>query len=210
MEANDLGQDHGDRLTEHDCLRLNTTDAPTRDTESIDHGRVRVSADDGVRVEHVVAVEDDARQVLQVHLVHNTGAWWHNLEVVEGLGAPLEELEALAIALELELFVFLGGAGDTRGVHLDGVIDDEVDGAERVDLGGVATETLHGVTHCGKVHHGRHTAKIINNHSRVNNNAMMMMMMSQIKFKSRVPCRSLIVIIFLISPILLVLALLLT
>ena len=89
----------------------------------------------------------------------DTRAWRHNLKVVEGLGAPLEELEALAVTLELELFVLLGGAGNTSGINLDGVIDDEVDGAERVDLGGITAETLHGITHSGKIHNSGHTTK---------------------------------------------------
>jgi hypothetical protein len=43
-----------------------------------------------------------ARQVLEVHLVHDARAGRHDAEVVEGLLAPAQELVALAVALELE------------------------------------------------------------------------------------------------------------
>ena len=88
-----------------------------------------VRADNGVWVEHVIAVEDNAGKVLQVHLMDNTRTWRHDLEVIEGFGTPFEELEALTISMEFELFVLLGGSCNTSSIDLDRVIDDEVDGA---------------------------------------------------------------------------------
>ena len=120
----------------------------------------------------------------------DTRAWRHNLEVVEGLRAPLEELESLAVTLELELFVLLGGAGDTSSIDLNGVIDDEVDGAEWVDLAWVTSETLHGVTHSCQIDNSWYSTKIFKN-SRVSNEQLN----TKIKFKSRVKCTSKIVII---------------
>ena len=71
-----------------------------------------ISPDDGVRIEHVATVEDDRGQVLEIDLMDNTGTWWHDPEVVEGLGAPLKELEALSISGELKkLVLFLGVGG---------------------------------------------------------------------------------------------------
>jgi len=46
---------------------------------------VGVSADQRVGVQAAILVEDNAGQVLQVHLVHNTGAGGHDEEVLEGL-----------------------------------------------------------------------------------------------------------------------------
>ena len=129
VEADNLGQDHRDGLTKHDSLSLDTANTPAGDTKTIDHGRVGVSADDGVRVEHVLTVEHNAGKVLKVDLMDDTRAGRHDLEVVEGLGAPLEELESLAITLELEALVVFTGVGSAGGIDLDGVIDDEVNGA---------------------------------------------------------------------------------
>lgn len=72
VETDDLRKHHGDGLSKHDSLSLNTTDTPTSDTKTVDHGCVRVSADDGVRVEHVIAVEHNTCEVLKVDLMDDT------------------------------------------------------------------------------------------------------------------------------------------
>jgi hypothetical protein len=122
---------------------------------------VRVSSDDGVRIEHVVLVKADTSEVLKVDLMDNTRARGYNLEVVEGFGAPLEELEALTVASELEFLVEVLGVECASSVDLDRVINDEVNGAEGVYLGGVTTETLHGVTHGSEINDGGHTTERI-------------------------------------------------
>ena len=119
LVADDLGQDHGDGLAEHDGLSLDTAHAPANDAEAVDHGGVRVGADDGVGVDDVGVGEADAGEVLEVDLVDDAGAGGHDEHVLEGLGAPLEEGEALAVPLELELLV-LAERGIIAGkVHLN-------------------------------------------------------------------------------------------
>ena len=44
-ETDHLGQEHRDRLTEHRRLGLDPTDAPADHSEAVDHGRVRIGAD---------------------------------------------------------------------------------------------------------------------------------------------------------------------
>ena len=46
-------------------------------------------------------------------------------------------------------------------VDLNGVVDDELSGLERVDLFGVATEGTHSVTHGGQIDDGRHTGEVL-------------------------------------------------
>jgi len=84
VETNDLGKHHGDGLAKHDSLSLNTTNTPASNAETVDHSSVRISADNRVWVEHVVTVEDNTGEVLEVDLMDNTRAGRHNLEVVEG------------------------------------------------------------------------------------------------------------------------------
>lgn len=67
-----------------------TTDAPADNTQPVDHGRVRVSADDRVGVQGVGVGEHHSPQVLEVDLVHDSGARRHNQHVPEGLGSPLQ------------------------------------------------------------------------------------------------------------------------
>jgi hypothetical protein len=117
--SDDFGKDHGDGLTKHDSFGFNTTNTPTGNTETVDHGSVRVSTDDGIGVEHVLTVHNNASEVLKVDLMDDTGAWGNDLEVVEGLRAPLKELEALAVTFEFHLFVEFGSIPGAGGIDLN-------------------------------------------------------------------------------------------
>ena len=121
---------------------------------------MRVSSDDRVWVEHVVSVEDNTGKVFEVNLMNDSRAWWHNFEVIKCLGSPLEELESLTVSSEFEEFVLLFGVGSSCGIDLDGVINDEVNWDERVDLGRVSTESGHGITHGCQIDNSWYTAKI--------------------------------------------------
>ena len=54
-EADHLRDQHRDRLAEHRRLGLDPTNAPAEDAEPVDHGRVRVRPDEGVRKRAPVA-----------------------------------------------------------------------------------------------------------------------------------------------------------
>jgi len=73
LETHDFGQDHGDRLAQHDCFGLNTADAPACHAQTVDHRRVGVSSDQRVRVQDVLFIfEDHSGQMLQVDLMHDS------------------------------------------------------------------------------------------------------------------------------------------
>ena len=74
LEADDARDEHGDRLAEHRGLGLDAADAPAQHAEAVDHGGVRVGADEGVGVRLAVADHDRAGQVLDVDLVDDAGA----------------------------------------------------------------------------------------------------------------------------------------
>ncbi len=103
--ADDLREEHRDRLAEHRRLGLDAANAPAEDAEAVDHRRVRVGADERVGVRGAVAAEHDLREVFEVDLVHDAGAGRHDAEVLERLLAPAQELVALAVALVLALHV---------------------------------------------------------------------------------------------------------
>jgi hypothetical protein len=109
-EADHLRDEHRQRLADHGCLRLDAADTPAEHTDAVDHRRVRVGSDERVRKREAVAILDDAREVLQVDLMADSGARRHDLEVVERDLPPAQELVALPVALELELDV--AGEGD--------------------------------------------------------------------------------------------------
>src|SRR5690349_13983994 len=97
-----------------------------------------VGADQGVRegdrFASVLAGPDAARDMLEIDLVADASAGRDNLEIVERLAAPLQELVALAIACIFQFDVAVEGLGRAELVDHHAVIDDEVDGDERVDL----------------------------------------------------------------------------
>ena len=74
-----------------------------------------------------------ARQVFEVHLVHDAEAGRHDAEGLEGLHAPLHELVALAVALELELHVQVERIRAAVVVDHDRVIDHQVHRHQRLD-----------------------------------------------------------------------------
>ncbi|GAA3040369.1 hypothetical protein GCM10020000_18590 [Streptomyces olivoverticillatus] len=74
LEADDARDEHGDRLAEHRGLGLDAADAPAEHAEAVDHGGVRVGADEGVGVGLAAPDHDGAGQVLDVHLVDDAGA----------------------------------------------------------------------------------------------------------------------------------------
>jgi hypothetical protein len=89
---------------------------PSTHAQAVDHSGVRVGTHHTIGVQHVrlrapcLACEHHAREVLEVHLVHDSGAWWDDEEVFECFGSPLKEGEALAVALVFEFLVFLDGS----------------------------------------------------------------------------------------------------
>ena len=48
LHADDFGQEHVDRLAEHDAFGLDAADAPADDAEAVDHRGVAVGADEGI------------------------------------------------------------------------------------------------------------------------------------------------------------------
>jgi hypothetical protein len=128
FHTDNFRQQHVRRLAEHDGFGFNATNAPAEHAEAVDHGRVRVGADDRVRVDIGVATnflgERAAGEILEVDLVHDAHAGRHHAEVRQRLLAPLQELVALLVALELELEVVLLGGLAVERVDLHRVVDD--------------------------------------------------------------------------------------
>ena len=156
LEADDPRDEHRDGLAEHRGLGLDAADAPAEHAEAVDHRGVRVGADErvgvGLRRSRVIT---DAREVLDVDLVHDAGAGRDDLELVEGALAPAQELVALLVAAVLEVDVALEGVRRAEDVDDHRVVDDQLGGGERVDLRRVAAELGDGLAHGGEVDDAR-------------------------------------------------------
>ncbi|MND89956.1 hypothetical protein D3C80_820310 [compost metagenome] len=165
LEADDFRDQHGDRLTQHGGLGLDAAYAPAQDGQAVDHGGVAVGAYDGVGIGDgllaFVQGPDGLGQVLQVDLVADAGAGRHDAEVVEGRRAPAQEVVALDVALILALDVLAEGLGVAEVVDHDRVVDDQVDGDQRIDLLGVGAQLVHGVAHGGQVDHGGNAGEVL-------------------------------------------------
>ena len=109
VHADHVGRQEIHRLTQHASFCLDAAHTPAHHTDAIDHGGVAVSAHQGVGVIDVLAghrfVVHAAREIFQVDLVNNADAGRDDLEGIEGLHAPLHELIALLVALELQFHV---------------------------------------------------------------------------------------------------------
>ena len=90
----------------------------------------------------------------------------YHAEIGKGLLPPAQELEPLAIPLELDVHVPLECTGRPGLVHLDGMVDHQVHRDERVDASRIAPQPLHRRAHRGQVHHGGYAGEILEEHPR--------------------------------------------
>ncbi len=87
FEAHNVRDQHGNGLAEHRRFGLDAPDTPAQDAKAVDHCRVRVRTDHGVRVGAsptvFFCIENNAAQIFQVDLVHDTGVRRDDAEILE-------------------------------------------------------------------------------------------------------------------------------
>ena len=92
FEADDFGNQHRERLAEHGGFRFDAADAPAEDAEAVDHRGVRIGADErigkGVQRRFAVWLENDAREIFEIHLVADAGVRRDDFEIAERLFVP--------------------------------------------------------------------------------------------------------------------------
>ena len=86
-------------------------------------------------------------------------------EVIEGSGSPFKELKSFIISLELDFFIFFPGVFDSCLINLNAVIDDEIDGAEGVDFGGISSESGYCISHGSEVDNCGYSCEILEDDS---------------------------------------------
>ncbi len=161
-EPDHLGYEHRDGLAEHGRLRLDPAHSPAEHSEPVDHGGVRVGADQRVGVGlAVTAREHHPGQVLEVDLVADPRIRRHDLQLLERALAPSEELVALGVALELQLRVAGEGVRPAVRVGDHRVVDDQLRGNQRIDPGRVAAERHDGVAHGGQIDDRRDAREVL-------------------------------------------------
>ncbi len=168
LEADHLWNEHRHRLAEHGRLRFDAADAPAEHAQAVDHRRVRIGADQRVGVQRVrfFIVKDDAREILQIHLVHDPGLRRHDLEVAKGALPPAQEDVAFLVALILDVRVEAERVRGAEVIDLHGVIDHEFRWLQRIDLGRIAAHALHGVAHRRQIDDARHAGEVLQKDAR--------------------------------------------
>ena len=154
------------RLAEQRRLGLDTSDSPAHHTESVDHGRMRVGPHQGVGERNQLARlvrsgADHIGQELQVDLVHDARAGRHDPEIPECLLRPAKERVALTVALVLALHVDQERGLGPVLIDLDGVVDHQIGGDERIDACRVTAHLGHRVAHGGQVDHARDAGEVL-------------------------------------------------
>ncbi len=164
-EAQHVGNQHRDRLTEHRGFGFDAAHAPPHHTQPVHHRRVRVGADERVGEAdgsvRTVGGHDDAREVFEVDLVNDAGIGRHDAEVLKRVLAPAQECVPFLVPRELELRVQLKRIRQTEVVHLHGMVDDELDGLKRIDACGIAAKTHDAVAHRREIDNRRHAGEIL-------------------------------------------------
>ena len=110
--------------------------------------------------------EDDAREIFEIHLVADAGVRRNDFEILKSFLAPAEKGVALDIALHFEVGVEGEGAGDAEFVHLDGMVDHQFGGEQRIDFLWIAAEFAHGVAHRGEIDHRGNAGEILEQDAR--------------------------------------------
>ena len=178
LHADHFRQHHRIGLAEHRGLRLDAADAPAEHREAVDHGGVRVGADQRVRIGDLggdglpstltlsLRGPDRLRQIFEIDLMADAGAGRHDAEILERVLRPFQELVALLVLLVFLLDVLLERVLVAEEIDRHRMVDDEIDRHQRIDLLRIAAEMLHGVAHGGEIDHRRHAGEVLHQHAR--------------------------------------------
>src|SRR5204863_1357600 len=122
-----------------------------------------VGSDERIGEDHAIARRYDAGKMLKVHLMHDARRRRNDLKILECFLTPLEELVAFAIALEFLFDVHEQRTIGAEFIDLYRVIDDQIDGDERIDLLRIPAGALHGRAHRGKIDHAGYAGEVLQN-----------------------------------------------
>ena len=170
LEADDFGDEHGNRLAQHRGFGFDAADAPAQHAEAVDHRGVAVRAHARIRIgDHgarsVFAAPDRLGEIFQVHLVADAGAGRHRAEILQRAAAPAQELIAFQVAGIFQRHIVFKRLGVAEFIDHHAVIDHQIDRHQRVDLHRIAAELGDGIAHGGQIDDARHAGEILHQHA---------------------------------------------
>ena len=113
-----------------------------------------------------IGLAHDAREVLDVDLVHDAGFRRDDAEVPERRLSPSQEHVAFAVPVVLEVRVQLQRVGAPEVIDLHRVVDHQFHGLQRIDLFRAAAERDHAVAHGRQIDDARHAGEVLEQHAR--------------------------------------------
>ncbi len=146
LHADHFRQQHRIGLAKHGGFRLDAADAPAEHGEAVDHGGVRIGADqrvgigelggDGLAGEPGLGLRGPhgLRQIFEIDLVADAGAGRHDAEIFERALRPFQEAVALLVLLVFLFDVLLERVLVAEEIHRHRMVDDEIDRHQRIDL----------------------------------------------------------------------------
>src|ERR1019366_6378585 len=130
-------------------------------------GGMGIRAHHRIRVDHAFGIAEHHRgEVFQVYLVDDSGIGRHYAEIAECRLTPAEQDIAFAVALEFQGRVEVESVHTAEVIHLNGVVDDQVGGQQRIGAARIGAHGGQGVAHGGQVDHARDTGEILQQDAR--------------------------------------------
>ena len=123
---------------------------------------MRVGTHERIRVIDTISVtQHPAREILEIHLMHDTNTRRYYLERVKRLHAPLEKLVTLPVARELQVEVFVHRIIRAGEVYLHRVVNHQIHRHQRLNNLRILTQAGCRRAHRSQVHQQRHAGKIL-------------------------------------------------
>ena len=174
LEPDDFGQQHRERLAEHRGFRFDAADAPAEHGEAVDHRGVAVGPDqrigigglDRLAVALFLGGPDGLREIFEIDLMADASARRHDGEIGKRLLAPLQEAVALLVLLIFALDVLPQRLRRSEIIDDHGMVDDEIDRHQRIDLVGIAAQRDHRIAHRRQIDYGGNAGEILHQHAR--------------------------------------------
>src|SRR6266508_4196036 len=166
MHTNNVRCQKVNRLTQHCGLGFDAADAPTHNSQTIDHRGVRVRTHQRVRIVEAISFPGVLCEKFKVDLMTDSDARRNHSEAIKGLCSPFQKLVTRVVALKLHLHVFPQRVFGACEVNLDGMIDYEINWNQRLDDLGIFMQTRNRGTHRCKIHKQGYASKVLEQHAR--------------------------------------------
>src|SRR2546421_3198352 len=167
--ADDLWCEEIERLSEQYSFRFYTAGTPAEDAQAVDHGGMRIGANQCIGKSNDVAVlllcHYHRGEVLKVHLVDDAGARRHDTKIAERLLPPAQQGITLTVAFVLSLDVASKSERRAEHIYLHRVIDYEVSRHQGIHLFRVTPHASDSGAHGCEIGYRWHACKILQQHA---------------------------------------------